>query len=229
MSSPVLDGARIVPAKSWRYDLTASMPMNAPANDRAAPPRLVAQSDEHEVREKHEWHQAREVADREKWRRMGQAEVLGVAAHHGLRDGQNQIDLFLSSNSMLGLGGKHRLADKGTVALALGAHMHMTIFSLLFKDDDQTEDDEGFPTIMKLSLPLWIGIEPDPWLSVYLNVRSQLWWVEPVGVTGALAHTAGFRFGKTFGVIAEATYTYEPFYQSSGFQTAFALYLSTDP
>jgi hypothetical protein len=43
-----------------------------------------------------------------------------------------------------------------------------------------------------------------------------------------LAQTAGFRVGRSFGVIAEATYTYEPVFQSSGFQAAFALYVSTD-
>jgi len=215
MSSPVLDGARIVRDKTWRYDLTALVPVSKQPE---APPR---RPDGAEL----------EVSDRVKWSRLGQAEVFGVAAHHGFNGGRTQVDLYLSSNSMLGFGGKFRLADDGTLALALGAQAHFTVFSLLFKDKDDSDEKngEGFPTITKLSVPLWLGIEPDPWLSIYFNVRPQLWWVDPVGVTGVLAQTAGLRFGKSFGVLAEATYAYEPFFGSNGFQAGFALYFNTDP
>lgn len=214
MSSPVLDGARIQQAKTWRYALTGLMPLNAlPEKTRVGP-------DGEEL----------EVSEREKWRRLGQAEVFGVAAHHGIND-EAQLDLYLSSNTMLGFGGKQRLVDDGTIALALGLQAHLSVFSLLFQDDNDRneENGEGFPTVLKFSVPFWFGIELDPWLSLYVNTRVQLWWVEPVGVTGVLSQTAGFRFGRSVGVISECTYNYEPFFRSSGFQIAFALYFQTDP
>lgn len=201
MNTPVLDGARVLPDGVWRANLNLAVPIDhkplVPLEDRPPPD---------------EW------STREQWKFLGQDPVIAVAAHRGMEGGASQLDLSVGNNFMFGIGAKVRLLDRGALSIATGGHLHLSVFSLLVEDTDDA------PPLLKLSVPLWIGYEPGPWLSVYATERLQLWWVEPVGTTGAALQTIGVRVGTTFGIIAEGTYVLEPFYRSSGFQIAVAIY-----
>jgi hypothetical protein len=201
MNAPVLDSARVVRAGGIRYDAFGSLPIDG----RPVTPDDPGTSE-------------RDLSDRERWRRVGRASVSGIAAHYGQMDGRLQIDLSFASNLMLGFGGKYQLIDREHWAMAIGGQAHGSLIGGLIDD---------IPKVIDFAMPLWIGLEPAPWLSLYFTERLQVWWVEVWGATALASQTLGFRVGGDIGMLAEATYILEPFHASGGFQVAFAFYVTT--
>jgi len=201
LNAPVLDSARVVPAGRIRYDAFGSLPLDGAS---------VAPDDPDNPE--------RELSEREKWQRIGRATVSGLAGHYGHEDGRLQLDISLASNLMLGFGVKYQLLDHDKWAMAIGGHAHGSLISGLIDE---------LPDVISFSVPFWIGLEPAPWLSLYFTERLQVWWVEPWGATALAAQTLGVRVGGDIGLFAEATYILEPFYDSGGFQVAFAFYVLT--